>query len=164
MKNQIMKGGEQFMSKKAMIYCRVASVDQISSTSLETQRLECMKFARRNGYEVIGVVQEQGSGLRTSNQLQKILDGIKIGEINTLIASRIDRLGRNLLIIKKTIDEVEMNKGEVRFSNEPNSPEEAKLFRGIALGAFDYYSQQISLAVKRGLAARKKRLAAAQSK
>jgi site-specific DNA recombinase len=41
---------------KAIIYCRVSSVEQVDGTSLESQERMCREYADRQGIEVIEVL------------------------------------------------------------------------------------------------------------
>jgi DNA invertase Pin-like site-specific DNA recombinase len=158
------KGGENLMAKKAIIYCRVATENKIQATSLESQRQRCIRFAQSKGYIVVDTVCEQGSGLRINKQLQKAIEVIKTGKVNTLITSSIDRLGRDFINVAVVIKEIEEHNGEIRCLNEPDSSSEANLLRSIYLGMNKYYLNVMSEHVKRGLEARKQRLATAQPK
>lgn len=62
------------------------------------------------------------------------------------------------------IKEVEKNKGEVKYTNEPEDTPEAKFIQSISLGLTDYYRRQHIERIKRGLVARRQRLETAQSK
>ncbi len=55
--------------KKAIIFCRLAAIDQKSTTQLSKQKEDCLAYAKAHNYEVIKVISEAGlSGLDQSRQ------------------------------------------------------------------------------------------------
>jgi DNA invertase Pin-like site-specific DNA recombinase len=46
--------------RKAIIYCRSATVDQQSDAQLSKQQGECLEFAREHNYEVVEIISEAG--------------------------------------------------------------------------------------------------------
>ena len=78
------------LEKKCVIYCRVSTKEQ----SLEMQRMECIKFAEKNCYEIKDIVNEKKSARSFSNlkELRKII------EENTniiILVYSVDRFCRN---------------------------------------------------------------------
>lgn len=83
------------MTKKAIIYCRVATSYQLSrSKSLDYQADLCRRYAERNGYLVVNIIKEKGSGLKINKRLLSAIKRIKNGGANILIASEPSRLAR----------------------------------------------------------------------
>ena len=83
-------------NKKAVIYCRVATEDQVNGSSLAIQENVCRSFARAKGYDVREVIAEVVSGVsdkRTGfNRLVKLVKNKKVGIV---CIQKIDRLSRN---------------------------------------------------------------------
>lgn len=151
------------MTKKAIIYCRVASMMQKKDSSLEQQKMACIRFAKSKGYEVTNIVCEQGSGLRINQQLQKVLNEVKSGSVKTIIASNIDRLSRSVVLAVKTLKELEKNNVRIRFANDSNNTENS-LTESILENSANTYRSLLNERIKRGIAQKKKEIMVAQSK
>ena len=91
-----MQEGHNIM-KKAIIYCRSATVDQNSDTRLSRQKMDCLAYARAHDYEVIEIISEAGfSGLDQSREgLQKLIDLCHENEIKAVVTRDIERLSRD---------------------------------------------------------------------
>jgi site-specific DNA recombinase len=86
--------------KRAVIYCRVSTVEQAEEgNSLVTQERACREYATKNGFEVIESYIERGESAKTADrtQLQKMLAYAtqKKSQISAVIVYKIDRLSRN---------------------------------------------------------------------
>lgn len=86
--------------KRAVIYCRVSTKEQVEEgSSLETQEKICKEFAFRNSLEVVEIFIEQGESAKTVNrtELKKLLAFCKDSrnKIQAVIAYKIDRISRN---------------------------------------------------------------------
>ena len=90
---------EQNQNKKAIIYCRVSTKEQVEGTSLDAQDSICRKYAERSGFEILKLFREEGESAKTADrtQLLKMMDfALKnYKEINSLIIYKVDRLARN---------------------------------------------------------------------
>ncbi len=87
---------------KTCLYCRVACDD---GSNLEMQKKELQHYAEQNGYTVIGVYTECGSGLTLKHpKLWEATDRILSGEAEMLIIKSIDRISRDWQEAKKYID------------------------------------------------------------
>ena len=156
-----MKGGESKMSNKAIIYCRVASHEQqsILPDSIKRQLLACINFAQKNDYEITDIVCEQGSGIKTNDELANVIKEIKSGEAKTIITQSLDRLARTLNLLNKTLLEVKNEGGEIKFTNEEDSPVNT-LVRNMIFSANTAYRSIHSERIKQGILRRKEKLAA----
>jgi len=86
--------------KKAVIYCRVSTKEQVEEgNSLATQERNCKDYALKNGYDVIATYIEQGESAKTADrtELQKMLSfcSVKKNGVSAVIAYKIDRISRN---------------------------------------------------------------------
>jgi site-specific DNA recombinase len=61
--------------KRAVIYCRVSTKDQVDNFSLATQEKQCRDYCDRNGFVVDRLFVEQGESAKTANrtEFQKML-------------------------------------------------------------------------------------------
>lgn len=85
--------------KKAIVYLRVSTEEQVSNFSLKTQEDICRKEALRKGYEVIEVFREEGKSAKSIEGrpvLTYMLDHCKKNKkvIDALFVYRLDRLSR----------------------------------------------------------------------
>jgi site-specific DNA recombinase len=91
---------ETQQTKKAVIYCRVSTKEQVEEgNSLVTQEKNCREYAKKNGYEIVAVFIEQGESAKTVDrkELKKLMSfcAIKKNDISTVISYKIDRISRN---------------------------------------------------------------------
>jgi site-specific DNA recombinase len=54
--------------KRAVIYARVSTQEQVANFSLETQERECRAFCSRSGLQVVGVFVDRGESAKTINR------------------------------------------------------------------------------------------------
>ncbi len=91
---------ETQQAKKAVIYCRVSTKEQVEEgNSLVTQEKNCREYAKKNGYEIAALFIEQGESAKTADrtELKKLMGfcAIKKNGISAIIAYKIDRISRN---------------------------------------------------------------------
>ncbi|MCL4384112.1 recombinase family protein, partial [Patescibacteria group bacterium] len=146
--------------KKAVIYIRVSSEEQVENFSLKTQEEICRRDAKYKGYEVIEVFREEGKSAKTiigRPELLKMLDFCRKNkkEIKAVFVYRLDRLSRqtsDYLALRKRF--FEMNIALISAS-EPtgNSPTE-KLLETV-LASFAQHDNDVrSERTKNGMRAR----------
>ena len=56
------------MTKRAVLYCRVSTKDQVKNLSLETQRARCVDYCLQNGVDVDRVFVDEGESAKTSDR------------------------------------------------------------------------------------------------
>jgi site-specific DNA recombinase len=87
------------IQKKALVYVRVSSKEQVDGSSLATQQKICEDYSAREGYEIADVYIEEGESAKTTDrtELQKLMKFIKENpkKIDFIIIYKIDRLARN---------------------------------------------------------------------
>jgi len=87
--------------KNALIYARVSTEEQAEKgKSIETQIRLCKKWARENGYRVVGIYVDEGKSATNLNRpaLQDLLNRCKQDkEIDSVLVQDTDRLARNTL-------------------------------------------------------------------
>ncbi|MEK7095637.1 MAG: recombinase family protein [Patescibacteria group bacterium] len=100
------------MMKKAYVYIRVSSEEQVSNYSLENQEEYCRKEATSKGYEVVKVFREEGISAKTLNRpkIIALLEECRKNkkEISAMYIYKIDRISRDtfdFLAVKKKLGE-----------------------------------------------------------
>lgn len=96
-----MKINENTQIKRAVIYCRVSTKEQVEEgNSLVSQERLCTEYALQNQYIIEGVFIEQGESAKTIDrtELQKLLTfcSDKKNRVNAVITYKIDRISRNM--------------------------------------------------------------------
>jgi site-specific DNA recombinase len=85
--------------KRAVIYTRVSSKEQVGGYSLETQERTCHEYAARLGYDISKVFVERGESAKTANrtELQNMLRYIVANSksLEAVIVYKVDRLDCN---------------------------------------------------------------------
>ncbi|MHB8071454.1 MAG: recombinase family protein [Candidatus Cryosericum sp.] len=85
--------------KRAVIYTRVSSKDQVDGFSLETQERICCEYADRHDYDISRVFVERGESAKTADrtELQNMMRYIAANSksLDAVIVYKLDRLDRN---------------------------------------------------------------------
>ncbi len=89
-------------TRKAIIYVRVSSDEQVDGTSLEFQEAECRRYCERNSYEVVEVFREEGQSAKdlSLNNRKEFLRAIEFcrkhnGQIHAFLVLRVNRFSRS---------------------------------------------------------------------
>lgn len=83
---------------RVLIYLRVSSHGQRDNQSLPTQREACLAFAEREGWTVVGAVEEVYTGTELERpQLARLTVGAKNGEFDVMLVFDEDRFSRDPL-------------------------------------------------------------------
>jgi DNA invertase Pin-like site-specific DNA recombinase len=87
-------------TKRAAIYCRVSSDEQVLGTSLDDQEQRGQLAASNRGCVVVGIFRDEGVTGTTSNrpEWRRLMAACRRGEVDLVIASRWDRLARKAMI------------------------------------------------------------------
>lgn len=85
--------------RKAIIYVRVSSADQVEGTSLDDQETRCAKYCTDNGYIVVQVFREEGASAKSAERA-KLLEAMEYcrkhkGDIAAFVVWKVDRFARN---------------------------------------------------------------------
>src|SRR5665213_858524 len=88
------------MNKKAVIYCRVSTKEQVDEgNSLHSQEKLCREYCHKNGFEIAETFIDQGESAKTANrpELQHLLDycTLKKNDIGAVVIYKLDRISRN---------------------------------------------------------------------
>ncbi len=86
---------------RVALYCRVAREDTFR---LEAQAAELRWYAERNGYTIISVQAESGSGLTLERPaLAEITRAVCAGEVDVVLVKNLSRLGREWGMVQSYI-------------------------------------------------------------
>lgn len=111
--------------KKAYIYARVSTKEQVDGASLDVQEKACREFADRQlNADIVRVYREEGESAKTANrtQLTKMLNDARKekGDVDYVVAYHPDRISRNAEIfwgvIKATLRKCGV---ELRYACQP---------------------------------------------
>lgn len=88
-------------TKKAVIYCRVSTKEQVyDGNSLTSQQKICKEYALKSGYEISEVFIEQGESAKNADrtQLKRLIEYCtnKRNGVQAVIAYKVDRIARNI--------------------------------------------------------------------
>jgi site-specific DNA recombinase len=109
---------------KAFLYLRVSTPGQVEGCGFDRQEEVCRAYAKKAGYEVIGVFQEEGvSGAKDETErpaFQEMMAAILANGVNTVIVESLDRLAREyriqesllIYLASKGVDLVSARTGE----------------------------------------------------
>lgn len=146
--------------KKAIIYLRVSSEEQVENFSLSTQEDICRKEAVKRGYEIINIFKDEGKSAKNISGRPALIDLLEYSRknknrIQALFVYRLDRISRqtgDYLAIRKKLAE---NGVTILSATEPtgNSPTE-KLVETILAGFAQLDNDIRSERTKNGLRAR----------
>ena len=91
--------------KNAALYCRVSTVDQ----SCERQERELLAYAKRAGYNVVGVWEETASGGKDSRPERKqVMAMAQARQIEVILVSELTRWGRSMLDLVRTLQQLSL--------------------------------------------------------
>ena len=117
--------------KKAVVYVRVSTEEQVENYSLDNQISTCTREAERRGIEILQVFREEGRSAKNIKGRPVLIEALEFcrknkKEIGALMVYRLDRLSRSTadyLAIRKKLMEFEIT---LISTSEPtgNSPTE----------------------------------------
>lgn len=90
---------EQSTIKRAIIYLRVSTEEQVENYSLDTQEKICRAEAQRRGYQVVQIFREEGRSAKSIIGRPELINLIafckkRINKVNAVFIYRIDRISR----------------------------------------------------------------------
>ena len=146
--------------KKAVLYLRVSTEEQVDNFSLDTQEEICRREAQKRSFDVIDVFREEGRSAKTISGRPVLIGLLEYcrknkGRVQAVFVYRLDRVSRitaDYLAIRKKLTENGVN---IISSTEPtgDSPTE-KLVEAILAGFAQLDNDIRSERAKNGLRAR----------
>ncbi len=84
---------------RAVLYCRVSTMEQVDNLSLPTQEKACREYAERHGYTVAHVFVDRGESAKTTDrpEFQRMLTACRKerGKLHAVIVYGLSRFSRN---------------------------------------------------------------------
>ncbi len=147
-------------TKRAVIYLRVSTEEQVDNFSLETQERICRQEAERKGFEVIKIFKEEGRSAKNITGRPVLIELLEFCRknkrtIDALIVYRLDRVSRQLqdyLAIRKKLAEYDIM---IFSASEPTGNSPTEKFIESMLASFAQMDNDVrSERTKNGLRAR----------
>lgn len=146
--------------KRAVVYIRVSSEEQVDNFSLETQERICLQEAERKNMEVIQIFREEGRSAKNITGRPALLEMLAFFKknkktIDALIVYRLDRLSRSTsdyLAIRRILAECQIT---LVSTSEPTGNSPTEKFIETMLASFAQMDNDVkSERTKNGLRAR----------
>lgn len=138
---------------KAVIYARYSSHNQ-REESIEGQLRECQDFAQRNEMVIIGQYIDRAISGKTDNRadFQRMIKESEKGHFQAVIVYAIDRFARNRYDSATYKMRLRKNGVKVYYAKQsiPDTPE-GIILESVMEGYAEYYSENLSIHIKRGL-------------
>jgi DNA invertase Pin-like site-specific DNA recombinase len=85
-------------TRRASIYCRVSTAEQVDGTSLDTQRAACANYCAARGWDVTGVYIDDGvsGAARSRPALNALNRSVREHDTDVVVIAKLDRLGRTM--------------------------------------------------------------------
>lgn len=106
---------------RVWIYCRVAHPDGMA---LMLQKEQMIEYARKQGWEIVGITAEHGSGLDFNRKgLKEVMEAVKAERVDIVLVKNTCRIARGMCRIMAYVDEMDehgvklmtLDNGEVDF-------------------------------------------------
>lgn len=142
--------------KTAAIYARVSSEEQLKGLSVDVQKDACAKWAKENGYQVVGVFEDGGkSGTKTVGRdgLEDMIIFCQQEHTDAALVVDTDRIARNEIDHFFIKNELRKSKTQLIATNQPmvNDTAEGQFFETILAGTNAFYSRLLGRKVKKSL-------------
>lgn len=139
---------------KVVIYARYSSSAQ-RAASIPEQIKVCKEYAERNQYVVVDIYKDEALTGKHDKRpaLQQLLKDCTKKLFDAVIVYAIDRFGRNLSQSLNNAEKIENDNGVLllsateNFTNDPSG----RFFRNIMMAYAQYYSDELSVKIKRGM-------------
>jgi putative DNA-invertase from lambdoid prophage Rac len=90
--------------RSAALSCRVSTADQ----SCDRQERDLRAFAKRSGFEIVGVYKEKASGAKTERiERKKVMALAQAREIDAILVTELSRWGRSTIDLVQTLQSLQ---------------------------------------------------------
>lgn len=150
-------------SKRAALYVRVSSEEQVEGYSLSAQERAITAYCGIHGYEICDQYRDEGKSARTDDlskrpAFRQMLADAEAGHFDALIVHKLDRFARNLRVTLETLDRLE--KAGVGFVSVNENMDFATPMGRVVLSTMgslaQFYSDNLSAETKKGKQERKR--------
>ena len=97
-------------NERVAIYCRVSTQDQVrEGHSLSEQECRLRKLCDYKEYQIVDIYVDEGISAKDTNrpQFQRMLDDVKSGRINRIVAYKLDRVTRSIRDLEELVQFLE---------------------------------------------------------
>ena len=103
--------------KRAGLYIRVSTEQQVDKSSLKTQEERLKAFCQQMEYKVVKVYKDAGLSAKNTNRpaLSELMQDIKADRIDYVVVTKLDRITRSLRDLFQLMDF--FNTNEVHFTS-----------------------------------------------
>jgi site-specific DNA recombinase len=138
--------------KRAVIYRRVSDPKQDKGYSLQEQLRECERYAKAQGYTVVGVYEDKQTGADMERPgWDALLAAIKPQRIEVVIVDVLDRLARGMAVQLVFEEEISRLGAVIEYANESNdNSDEGRLQKHIKAAIAEYERAKIKRRSKQG--------------
>lgn len=140
------------MVQRVAIYARVSTSDQ----SCERQLVELARYAKRNGFEIVGIFKETGSGAKNDRvERKKIIDLARHRDIDLVLVSELSRWGRSTPDLRSTVEHLAECNVALRALNGPEldiSTAQGKLMLNLLASISEFERDLLRERIKSGVA------------
>jgi putative DNA-invertase from lambdoid prophage Rac len=145
------------LGQRAALYCRVSTADQ----SCERQERDLAAFARRAGYEVVGIYKETGSGVKLDRaERKRVMALAQRREINAVLVTELSRWGRSTIDLLATLRELEARRVSLVALNGMTfdlATPHGRMMATVLAGIAEFERELIQERIRSGIAAAKAR-------
>ena len=92
------------MGQRAALYCRVSTADQ----SCERQERDLRAFAKRGGFEIVAIHEENASGAKIDRiERRKVMALAQAREVDAILVTELSRWGRSTIDLVQTLQSLQ---------------------------------------------------------
>ena len=150
--------------RRAAIYYRVSTEEQIDGYSLDEQRIALEEFCAAKGWTIVATYAEEGKSARSDNiakrpQFQQLLDDAEAGLFEVVVVHKLDRFSRSILVTFNSLARLE--ECDVAFTTVVEdkfdfTTPQGKVMLSLLAAFAQYYSDNLSFETKKGKEGRKR--------
>jgi len=149
--------------RRAAIYVRVSSEEQVQGYSLDAQERASRMYCELHGWDIVNLYRDEGRSARTEQiakrpAFAKMLEDAEAGRIDVVIVHKLDRFARNRSIAFDAFNRLgTANVGFVSIAeNMDYSTPAGQLMLTMLVGLAQFYSDNLSFETRKGKAERKR--------
>jgi site-specific DNA recombinase len=133
-------------AKRAAVYARVSTAEQVDGTSLGTQVERCEHYIAAQDWTAAGRYVDEGvSGAKASRPaLDQLLVAVRAGSLDAVVVSKLDRIGRSMRHLGALLGELDdRNVGLVSVSEAFDSSTASGRLQRNMLGSFAEFEREL---------------------
>jgi len=149
--------------KRAAIYVRVSSEEQVQGYSLAAQERAAADSCARHGWDVVRVYRDEGRSARTDDlrrrpSFAQLMADAETGLVDVVVVHKLDRFARNRRIAFESLDRLGRARvGFISISEDMDySTAQGQLMLTMLVGMGQFYSDNLAFETKKGKGERKR--------